>query len=253
MSWKAIYKKVLPYVFEIRTPHGSGTGFLFAYNDSKSIVAVATAAHVIAEAHDWQTPIRLIHHVSKKEIFLSADGRYVALDRQRDSASIMFRNNSDFEFPKEVLPMLEATKYYGVGTEIAWVGYPGIVSPQLCFFTGYVSAVNTKEDSYLIDGVAIHGVSGGPVFTRLRDEPELIGSVTSYIPNRIRGDALPGLCSVQDITPFHETVKFMRSLDEAQKRQAEEREKERQKKETAATPAGGDAGEHSGATVPESG
>jgi hypothetical protein len=51
-----------------------------------------------------------------------------------------------------------------------------------------------KSVFYLIDGVAINGVGGGPVFAALKnDQPQLLGTISAYMPNRMRGDALPGL------------------------------------------------------------
>ena len=79
-----------------------------------------------------------------------------------------------------------------------------------------------QDDSYLIDGVAINGVSGGPVFVSQKGLPELIGSVSAYILNRQQGDTLPGLLRAQDVSPFYQTINTFRSFDEAQEKQEEE-------------------------------
>ena len=47
--------------------------------------------------------------------------------------------------------------------------------------------------------------------------PEILGSVSSYLPNRNYGDALPGLLQAQDVTSLHETLKQIRSLDEGRR------------------------------------
>jgi hypothetical protein len=47
-----------------------------------------------------------------------------------------------------------------------------------------------KPPVYLVDGVAINGVSGGPVFD---DRCHLAGLVSAYLPNRVAPNTtLPG-------------------------------------------------------------
>lgn len=253
MNWTECYKKVLPYVFLIETPDGSGSGVFFAYNRRKTIIAIATAAHVIEHAEDWKQPIKILQHTSGKSRFLTDDDRMILLDRRRDSASIILMN-AGFDLPADPLPMIAADKFKQVGTEVGWVGYPGIARPHLCFFTGPISSFIYGEDSYLIDGVAIHGVSGGPVFACLVDNnPQLLGTVSAYMPNRIRGDALPGLLRSQDVTAFHETIKTMTSLDDAREKKEQEKAKQAQEQQEHANEppqAKPDAREDAQATVP---
>ncbi len=224
MALPARYEQILPYVFAIQTPEGSGSGFFLGYNEDRSITAFATAAHVIEDAEDWKKPIKLRHHTTGKEVFLRDNERVIWMDRRRDSALILL-STRDFELPQSSLPMMEADSCRPIGSEVAWVGYPGITNPHLCMFRGMVSAFLTRDDSYLIDGVAINGVSGGPVFADSGgDTPLLLGTVSAYLPNRNRGDALPGLMSSQDISPFHEMLQTLRSLDEARRKKQEEEE-----------------------------
>lgn len=230
MSWLQQYKVVRKYLVRIETQQGSGTGFLFGYNGAKTIAAIATASHVIEEASDWKQPIRLIHYDSGEEVFLTDSDRAILLDRKHDSATILIKGNA-LKFPEETLPLLAADKYKSVGAEVAWMGFPSVAYPDLCFFTGHVSAFFGSNDYYLIDGVAINGVSGGPVFSLYKvddkETAQIIGTVSAYISNRVRGDTLPGLLRAQDISPFHATLQGFKDLDEA--RQKEEEEKEKQK------------------------
>jgi hypothetical protein len=230
VKWREVYDGVLPYVVSIETPEGSGTGFLFAYNELKTFVAIATAAHVVEHADDWKLPIKIRHHVSGQEVFLLDEDRYIERDDRRDSASVLFKKGT-IPWPAEVLPMIDSKMFVPIGSEVGWVGYPGIARPYLCFFTGPISAFMSPEDSYLIDGVAINGVSGGPVFRPgPQDGIQLIGTISAYMPNRIRGDALPGLMRAQDVTSFQDTVRTIRSLDEARRKQEEEKKKVEEKK-----------------------
>ena len=233
MAWHTDFAQVRPYILRLETPQGFGTGFLFAYNDNKMFAAIATAAHVVEYADDWKLPIKIRHHESGKEIFLLDDERYIDLDRRRDSASVILANPGFL--PDQPLPMIDPTKFQQIGVEVAWAGYPAIADPHLCLFTGTIAAFISADDSYLIDGVAINGVSGGPVFVSVpKNPPELIGSVSAYISNRQRGDALPGLLRAQDVTPFHETIRTMKSLDEARAKRKDEQQQERGEEAAAA-------------------
>jgi len=77
------------------------------------------------------------------------------------------------------------------------------------------------EGFYFVDGVAINGVSGGPTFQINREDNKvrIIGLVSAYVPNRAAGAQLPGLCVVRDISPIYETIKRLRSWEEAKKQE----------------------------------
>lgn len=228
MAWHTLHKKIKPYLVRIETQGGSGTGFLFAYNATQTIAAIATAAHVVDDAHDWKQPMKLVHYETGDELFLPESDRVVFLDRKRDSASILIASEK-LPFPKATPPLMDATAFKKVGVELAWVGFPSVAYPELCFFTGCVSAFLEKEDCYLIDGVAINGVSGGPVFAAYDENtPEIVGTISAYLPNRTGGGALPGLLKAQDISAFQETLKTIQSLDEARKKEKEEAKSEQQ-------------------------
>ena len=221
MHWHFFHKLVSSHVVRIESQNGTGTGFLFGYNKDRSVAAVATAAHVVVEAHRWRQPLQIIHHESGSTAFLANDQRGIFVDQARDSASILM-TSSALKFPADPLPLIDPTQFKKVGVEVAWMGFPSVAYPELCFFKGNVSAFLLKEDCYLIDGVAINGVSGGPVFAQLDvGSAELIGTVSAYLPNRLGNT--PGLLRAQDISAFHNDLQTIRSLDEAKEKEAEAR------------------------------
>jgi hypothetical protein len=64
------------------------------------------------------------------------------------------------------------------------------------------------------------GVSGGPVFASYDDTiPEIIGTVSAYLPNRAGGT--PGLLRAQDISAFHDDLQAIHSFDEAKEKEKE--------------------------------
>jgi len=226
MHWSECFKIVCPYIVSIETSESSGTGFLFTYNKAKTIAGFATAAHVVAQADDWKQPIKLIHFITKKELFVTDADRVIFLDRSRDSASIMLFSNFDIGLPPDTLPLIGAKEILPIGEEVGWLGFPSIALSNLCLFTGRISARLDDYDSYFIDGVAINGVSGGPVLHIQPDifSPKIIGTVTAYMPNRIHGATLPGLLRVQDVTLFHNTIDTIKNMDEAREKKSEQSE-----------------------------
>lgn len=219
MDWKNAVEKLAPYIFKIHTPSGSGTGFLCLSNDGKTLYGVATALHVVQDADEWQQPIKLVHHQSGETLFLKEDMRIIYTNRGTDSAVILF-NKPEFEIPENLIPLLPISSPLNIGNEVGWLGFPRIEPDTLCFFSGTISAVQNKR--YLIDGVAIHGVSGGPVvYVTPTDGIQIIGIVSAYMANRISGDALPGLLYAQDVSYFHETIEAIKTIDEGRRKKQE--------------------------------
>ena len=107
-----------------------------------------------------------------------------------------------------------------IGVEVGWLGFPAVSSKNLCFFSGRISAVLEADSAYLVDGVAINGVSGGPTLWLGHDSVSYLGVVSAYMANRASGETLPGLSVVRDVAQFHDIVKRMRTLDEARAEQA---------------------------------
>jgi hypothetical protein len=85
------------------------------------------------------------------------------------------------------------------------------------------SAFEAWRHAYLIDGVAINGVSGGPVlFLHQTRGVQLVGSISAYIAKRATGEALPGLAVAQDISHVHAVAADIKSYDELRRKEAEE-------------------------------
>lgn len=207
MKWSEAVTKIKPYIVRIDTPSVHGTGFLVHNSADQSVVQIATAHHVIEHAHDWREPISIKHFASGKEVFLSASKRKTIINSEHDLAYIQF-SSSDLPLPSAVVTYIEKGKRLLEGTEVGWCGYPGIAPMSLCFFAGHISAWLQNEDAYLVDGVAIHGVSGCPAFCVGPDVDsfQVIGIVTEYRPNLATGAPLPGVSLIRTIEPF--TVLF---------------------------------------------
>lgn len=235
MNWDNIVKKVSPHIVRIETQSGHGSGFLFMYNDNKSWCGVATAAHVLFQADKWKQPIQIFHSESGKTLFLRENERVITTDWETDSAVLLF-GKGDFPFPEDIIPLLPTSTPLSIGIEVGWLGFPAIESFTLCFFSGIISARQDFRKAYLIDGVAINGVSGGPVIYSTDTEGiQFIGTVNAYKANRVTGETLPGLSIAQDVSHFHGVLNYVRSVDEANKKKLEF-EQQQQTEKTIAQP-----------------
>lgn len=217
--WQSSVEIIKPHVVKITTPGGSGTGFQISTSETAKLCAVATVAHVINHAHYWEDPVRLFHQESQATILLHHDQRVILVDIEHDTAAIIF-NKTLIPFPIKTLSMTTEGKYIKIGNELGWIGYPAVSPTNLCLFSGRASCYLEKEFAYLVDGVAINGVSGGPAFLPLTKESIMIvGVVSAYVPNRATGDTLPGLCVIQDVIQFQDLAKRFKTLDEAKKKE----------------------------------
>lgn len=219
LAWHQVYEKVSPYLFKIKTQQGHGTGFFFATNDGNSFIAIATASHVIAEADSWRLPIRIRHHLSGVEAYFEYGDRAVIRDDRLDSAAVIIPA-SEFKLPPLPPQLLEAERSMKVGASVGWMGFPGLAPSELCFFQGSISATLASEKAYLIDGVAVNGVSGGPVFTL---GLKLVGILTAYMPNQQPSGMFPGVARAVSVAHLHKLIKTIRNLDAARKAEEEKK------------------------------
>jgi hypothetical protein len=210
-QWHIIVEKLTPYVVRIWTPQGSGTGFFISNSKETSLCAVATADHVISHAHYWEEPIRIEHIASGKTLLLRQSDRAINTNSATDTAAIIFERK-DVVVPDGGVPLTPKDKHFKPGVEIGWLGFPAIPRANLCFFSGRISAWIEAENAYLVDGVAINGVSGGPAFIV---SDMLIGVVSAYIPNRATGEPLPGLAVVRGVNQYHDLAQEFETMDQA--------------------------------------
>lgn len=219
MDWDKAIEDLCPHIVRITTPDGSGTGFLVSHSANTDVVAIATAAHVVDRAHYWEQPIRIEHTTSGTSTLLRQDNRAIFLEEERDTAAIVFAKG-DLKIPAKAFGLAPEGKTLKIGIEIGWLGYPAVYQQELCFFSGRVSRFAKRFNGYLVDGVAINGVSGGPAFWNGGNRITLIGVVSAYLVNRATGETLPGLSLVRNVDQFLGLSKLFKSVDEAKKKEA---------------------------------
>ncbi len=203
---------------KITTPRGSGTGFVVSASKASQLCGIATAAHVVNNAHYWEEPIRIQHFNSGETFVLRKNERAILLHEKVDTAAVLVPMGSH-KLPDYTLPLSPEGMTLKLGNEIGWLGFPALAPDNLCFFTGRASSYIEPDSAYLVDGVAINGVSGGPAFHLGEHFPVIIGIVSAYIANRVTGETLPGMCVVRDVTHFHDVIKHLKSMDEAKEKE----------------------------------
>ena len=149
MNWEASINIVRQHVVRIETPTGYGTGFLAFYNHDATWCGIATAAHVVSHADEWQQPIRVRNEMSAGAKFLNATDRVIFIDHSTDSAIMLFLKG-DFQFPEVPIGLMPSGQPDGIGIDVGWLGFPNIEPNTLCFFAGTLSARQETRKAYLI-------------------------------------------------------------------------------------------------------
>ena len=211
-SWDSYYKSISPFVVKIITEKGTGTG-LIAWEDD-SHIHIFTALHVVDN--------RFLYTICfYDERLFTCPGQDAIIRAVKPSIDLAI-----LSIPKKVIPfndisvgdlpfpVLAVDDQIDIGTTVGWIGYPGIFTKLTAkpgFFSGSISGIG-EDNSYLIDGTAISGVSGGPVISITRGPdntigPVIIGIITAYLyniasmPNQDQ-IALPGVAVALNFKPF---------------------------------------------------
>jgi hypothetical protein len=194
-SWASIIPVIEPFVYQVHSGDGLGTAFIVATSSSEVgpfFTMFATAWHVVEDVVETNKILELVRRDGTKlsKIMVGPAKIYPLGPKECDVALIQVQTTEPLTSIDNLLPMPIETMI-SRGTDVGWLGFPGLVFPELCFFSGVVSGYKENPLVYLIDGVAINGVSGGPAFDRTG---LLTGLVSAYLPNRLNENTvLPGL------------------------------------------------------------
>ena len=207
-GWADAAVNVMPYIVRIELPDCYGSGFVINYRQDgkKRMVVIATAFHVIEHAEKWGEMIRVVR--GDTVIMLSPADRDIYRLEERDLALLMF-DADGLKLPDKILQTGSTEEVLPPGFPVAWCGFPNIADQYECFFAGHISTALPIKGDYLVDGVTIHGISGGPAFIHVDNKITLIGVVSAYYPNRATGESLPGMSLIRSVNPFTEFFKKM--------------------------------------------
>ena len=197
------------------------TGFIAAPatdQDGVACCAVITARHVVVDRATSEVRWKLTRHADPGQEnatyeftspgligpLTAVPGFIRTNEPGYDAAAIVIPLESGvmppfFDMEKELPPhVIVPSKAIREGVDIAWAGYPGIITealdrPQLCLYRGMVSAaiLNISPGMYFVDGHVAYGVSGAPVWHSDEKGHRIIGVVSGYL---VPGEEVPGLC-----------------------------------------------------------
>ena len=196
LPWEERIPDVEKLVYQVHAGSSIGTAFAISITISGPPgTTLVTAWHVVKDVVDTDDPLEFVRHDGTLLSSLM-DGPakiYPIGPPECDTALIQILTREPLHKLDE-MPAIPLETQLPRGARIGWLGFPGLVFPELCFFEGVVSGHLEEPPIYLIDGVAINGVSGGPAF----DQTKLVvGLVSAYVPNqRGEGVTLPGLLIV---------------------------------------------------------
>lgn len=216
MNWNTYVKLISPYIVKITTKNSGGTGFL-AGTDDDDVVAISTADHVIKDAYNNNEAIEIVDSQGTSLTVAPEDGLILS-DPEFDVAVVTFKNRGILSLPQDFSPITgiqsENENFYDiVGVEVGWIGYPGGIYDNQCFFSGRISSFIEDEKVYLLDGTGTYGISGGPVFCPVSDDRvTIIGTIIEYrtSPTAAGSPNLPGLSVA---TAYSKTYNLLRPTD----------------------------------------
>ena len=204
LPWDEISRLTEKVVFLVELGTTTGTCFAVSISPAKNkknkIYTFATAWHVIEKLTHSNKPIKLTTADKSKAYEIMHDRYEIFREgpKELDTGIIEVETEMPLVSKKNLLPMLDFDELLPRGSEIAAVGFPGLANEEFCFFRGVVSGYGKRPPSYLVDGVVLNGVSGGPAVDQ---RARIIGLVSSYLPNRIdRNTTLPGLTTLIPIS-----------------------------------------------------
>ncbi|MFA5874633.1 MAG: trypsin-like peptidase domain-containing protein [Anaerolineales bacterium] len=217
LPWDEVVDRVVKSLYRVYAGQSAGTCFLVSlgltHDKTHAYAIFATAWHVVKDMVDSTDDIQLVS-ADKQKTFSSRTDliSFAALGNSLyDTALIIAKTGDPIVSQSDLLPILPTDSMLARGAEIGWLGFPGVVEPEPCFFHGYISGYLRNPPTYLVDGVAINGVSGGPA---IDNRAHLIGLVSAYLPNRLdKTTTLPGMTALIPINAIRYYMEHVLGAD----------------------------------------
>ena len=219
-DWQHHVDEITQQVLRIETQSVSGTGFVH-YARRGGTRCIATARHVVVDVLEKKESFRVWHGSRTFDFGKDSKGFVVVQQKDADDSAVIAVIDHDLPMPRVSLASPEERREVRIGMEVGWLGFPALdgVNGKICFFSGRISFVDETTNRFLIDGTAVHGCSGGPVFCVTTNGARIIGALSSYIPNANnmpKGGYLPGLTAAVNVSDYKG---FEKALDQIPNRE----------------------------------
>ena len=211
-EWHEVVELVAPHVVRIWTPQGSGTGFLVLPVKARPC---ARSPRQLMSSPTPTTGKNPSASNTKPPVGPSFCGKWTGPSILK---AIRTQPRSYLSVPTWICPRRPWSLQTRTRTSRQGSRSVGLATRRCQEQTSASSRVALAPGlmattPYLVDGVAINGVSGGPAF--FSGAVLSRGRSLAYIPNRNTGEVLPGLAVVRGVSQFHDVADGFRTLDEA--------------------------------------
>ena len=167
-NWWDVAEALARQTFQVRRASCSGTAFLVSQGIEKDSpdrhYCLATAWHVI---DDVLTDDRFALFRSHDKLAIDVDTEKIMTARlgppEFDLGFIFFRTVDNLLPVEEMMPIRGLKSFPSLGEDLGWYGYPGSLGHEPMFCRGTLACFKTNPHSYLINGVAYPGMSGGAI------------------------------------------------------------------------------------------
>lgn len=167
-NWWDIAESLARQTFQVRRANCCGTAFLVSQgierHSSHRHYCFATAWHVIDDILDDDHFILFRSH---DKTAIDADTNRVMTARlgppSFDLGCLYLRTVDDLLRLEDMMPVRGLKTFPSLGESLGWCGYPGSLEDEPMFCRGTLACFKTDPHSYLINGVAYPGMSGGAV------------------------------------------------------------------------------------------
>jgi hypothetical protein len=138
--WDQVVDRISQLVFRVYAGESAGTAFVISLGAQKHAnrhgAILVTALHVLAQAALNKQELVLVSADKRKSFSSSIDEiRIQELGTGlHDTVMIMLLSKRRIVTQEELVPMLPSSSMLARGADIGWLGFPGFVEPELCFF-----------------------------------------------------------------------------------------------------------------------
>jgi Trypsin-like peptidase domain len=166
-NWWDIADALARQSFQVRREKLCGTAFIVSMaiekHSSYRHYCFATAWHVI---DDVLVDNRFVLFRFRDKLAIDVDTEEITVARlgppEFDLGLVFLRSVDDLLHVNEMMPLRLKTAP-SLGENLGWYGYPGSLEHEPMFCRGTLACFKTDQHSYLINGIAYPGMSGGAV------------------------------------------------------------------------------------------
>ncbi len=167
-DWWDIAEELARQTFQVQRVNCCGTAFVVSQaiepNSAHRHYCFATAWHVIDTV---LSDDQFVLFRSQDKVAIDVNTEMIQIARlgppSFDLGLLTLRTVDGLVLPEQMMPVRGCKTFPSLGEDLGWFGYPGSLGNEPMFCRGTLACFKTNPHSYLINGVAYPGMSGGAV------------------------------------------------------------------------------------------